>query len=201
MIGKARAQSNPRARLTPRQGYPFYAVTVADKSRVYDEVNALAARATNFSGLANNPSPTLDDITEAYAQHQAVLVVCPATAEDPALVEAARALHASLLASLTWSGDHEQALVLFDSQAALEANVTSRDYGSVGKPVKIGAAIIVNGVAGVGEPDPAQQSGRPRWDYTLRVNFTQGFEYPQDTVGALGIALGMGGWVDAIGLL
>lgn len=159
------------------KGYPFYAVTVGDKSQVYDEVNALLARA-NVSGLASNPSPSLDDITEAYALNRAVLVVCPARDDDPALAEAARALHAALLASLTWAGDHERALVYFESQAALEANITSRDYGSEARPVKVGAAVVLNAVGAQG------QGQRPRWDYSVRVNFTQNFEYQMDTVGA-----------------
>ncbi len=144
-------------------------------------MNALLARA-NVSGLANNPSPTLDDITAAYSQHHAVLVVCPARADSPALVEAARALYASLLASLTWAGDHEAALVFFESQAALEANVSSRAYGSEAQPVKIGAAVVLNDVAGVGV---GGASGRPRWDYSVRVNFTQNFEAQMDAVGCV----------------
>lgn len=159
------------------KGYPFYGVTVADGSQVYAEANALLERA-NVSGLANNPSPTLDAITEAYARHHAVLVVCPAHPDRLALVEAARALYDTLLASLTWAGEHERALVWFESQAALEANVTARDYGSEARPVKIGAAIVLNDVA-LGDG-----GSRPRWDYSVRVNFTQNFEYQMDAVGA-----------------
>lgn len=168
---------------TKTQGYPFYAVTVADRSQVYAEANALLARA-NVSGLANNPSPSLDAITEAYAQHHAVLVVCPAHPDRPELVAAARALYEALLASLTWAGDHERALVWFESQAALEANVTARDYGSEARPVKIGAAIVLNDVAFGGGRDGGEGGGSPRWDYSVRVNFTQNFEYQMDAVGA-----------------
>jgi hypothetical protein len=150
---------------------------------VYAEANALLNRA-NVTGLVNNPSPTLDDITLAYSQHHAVLVVCPARADDSLLVEAARALHASLLASLTWAGDHAQTLVFFESQAALESNVTSRDYGSEALPVKVGAAVVLNAVDFGGGGQQGQSQGRPRWDYSVRVNFTQNFEYQMDAVGA-----------------
>ncbi len=154
------------------KGYPFYGLTVADDAQLYQQVNQLLAL-QNISALANNPSPTLDQVTESYWRSQAVLVVCPATADSPALVAAAHALYDGLLQGLTWAGPHEDALVFFPSQAALEANVTARGYED---GVKVAAAIVLN------EVDLAQG---PRWDYSVRVNFTQNFETNQETVGCL----------------
>jgi len=153
------------------KGYPFYALTVGDDSQLYEQVNSLLAL-QNISALANNPSPTLDEVTQAYFRSKAVLVVCPATASSPSLVAATQSLYTHLLATLTWVGPHEEAIVLLPSQAALEANVTAQGYED---SVKVAAAIVVN------EVDPRG----PRWAYSVRVNFTQTFETVQETVGCL----------------
>ena len=154
------------------KGYPFYGVTISDDSQIYSQINdVLALR--NISGLANNPSPTFNQVTESYLKANAILVICPASASSPSLVAAAQSLYLGLLSTLTWTGAHDQAVVFFPSQAALEANVTAEGYE---KGVKVAAAIVVN------EVDLLQG---PKWDYSIRVNFTQNYEMVQESVGCL----------------
>jgi len=154
------------------KGYPFYGITVADDSQIYSQINNQLAQ-WNISGLANNPSPTFNQVTESYLRANAILVVCPASDSSPSLVAAAQSLYTGLLSTLSWEGKHDQAVVFFPSQAAIEANVTAEGYE---KGVKIAAAIVVN------EVDLLQG---PKWDYSIRVNFTQNYEMTQETVGCL----------------
>ena len=154
------------------KGYPFYGVTIGDDSQIYSQINTILSL-RNISGLANNPSPTFNQVTESYLKAKAILVICPASASSPSLVAAAQSLYTGLLSTLTWVGEHDQAVVFFPSQAVLEANVTAEGYE---KGVKVAAAIVVNEV-------DLQQG--PKWDYSIRVNFTQNYEMVQESVGCL----------------
>ena len=58
--------------------------------------------------LINNPSLPLDNMTLAFYQSNAMLIICPKVATDATLVQAATAYYNSLLSTLTWEGDHTQ---------------------------------------------------------------------------------------------
>lgn len=154
--------------------YPFYSVQVADGAAVYRQLEQLSRMAKVEASVLRNPSLPLDEITAAFNASDALLVLCPRDAGDPTLDAAVAALHAHLLTLITWPGDHGKVLKSFRSQAELDRYVADASYGDEGHP-KVGAAVVVN----------QAEVASARWDYAIRLNFTQGFEQDSVAVGAL----------------
>jgi hypothetical protein len=153
--------------------YPFYSVQVADGAAVYQQLEQLSRMAKVEASVLRNPSLPLDEITAAFNASDALLVLCPRDAGDPTLDAAVAALHAHLLTLITWPGDHGKVLKSFRSQAELDRYVADASYGDEGHP-KVGAAVVVN----------QAEMASARWDYAIRLNFTQGFEQDSVAVGA-----------------
>jgi len=125
-------------------GNPFYAFTIGDSSKIYDELQI------------DNPSLPFSEILSALQKHRVLLALAPAIENDESLMEWIQSFKTYLL--IKYGNIYINTLKIFPSLKIHDSYILNKNYDDENYEVgKIGISVIIN------EANFLQDS----WDYTI----------------------------------